>query len=116
MSMFEDDQYRWRETYFVLFDAKKRPSMERVKKVLAAQSDGYALANFSNNSTAASNRSPFGDRRLHGAGYLFYGRRRGSGASRATGQGDASRGNQSRRPGPAATHCPGHRTLRSIAF
>jgi hypothetical protein len=43
--MFEDDQYRWRETYFVLFDAKKRPRMERVKKVLAAQSDRYALAN-----------------------------------------------------------------------
>ena len=30
MSMFEDSRYRWRETYFVLFDAKKRPTLKSV--------------------------------------------------------------------------------------
>ena len=29
MSMFEDSRYRWRETYFVLFDAKRRPTAEK---------------------------------------------------------------------------------------
>ncbi len=28
MSLFEDSQYRWRETYFVLFQQKDRPSVE----------------------------------------------------------------------------------------
>lgn len=36
MSMFEEGDYRWRETYFVLFDSKKRPRAEAVKKVLHA--------------------------------------------------------------------------------
>jgi hypothetical protein len=34
VSTFENDRYRWRETYFLLFDAAKRPSMEQVQKVL----------------------------------------------------------------------------------
>ena len=43
MSMFEETHYRWRETYFVLFDARKRPSLERMKKALAALSKRYQL-------------------------------------------------------------------------
>ena len=46
MSMFEDEHYRWRETYFVLFDAKKRPPHEKMKKVLSSLSDRYQMANF----------------------------------------------------------------------
>src|SRR5438045_9194744 len=32
MSTFENDRYRWRETYFLLFDSTKRPAMEQVRK------------------------------------------------------------------------------------
>lgn len=45
MSMFEDQHYRWRETYFVLFDSAKRPSLAAVKKLLAALGDRYSLVN-----------------------------------------------------------------------
>ncbi len=34
MSTFENDRYRWRETYFLLFDSSKRPAMEQVQKLL----------------------------------------------------------------------------------
>jgi hypothetical protein len=34
MSTFESDRYRWRETYFVLFDSAQRPTMEKVEKAL----------------------------------------------------------------------------------
>jgi len=34
MSMFEREDYAWRETYFVLFDRAKRPTMNAVEKVL----------------------------------------------------------------------------------
>ncbi len=49
MSMFEDDRYRWRETYFVLFDRKHRPSTDRVKRALAALGDRYLMQNLSGN-------------------------------------------------------------------
>ena len=45
MSMFEDSRYRWRETYFVLFDAKKRPKLTRVAKTLSAMNERFALIN-----------------------------------------------------------------------
>jgi hypothetical protein len=45
MSMFEDTRYRWRETYFVLFDAKKRPTLETVAKRLSALSKRFELTN-----------------------------------------------------------------------
>ena len=45
MSMFEDQHYRWRETYFVLFDSAKRPTLAAVKKTLSALDDRYALVN-----------------------------------------------------------------------
>jgi hypothetical protein len=34
MSLFADSRYQWRETYFVLFDSKNRPSTSDVKRVL----------------------------------------------------------------------------------
>ena len=45
MSMFENDQYRWRETYFVLFDAAKRPTLRKVKQKLADMNKRFAFAN-----------------------------------------------------------------------
>src|SRR5262245_52472320 len=34
MSTFDQDDFRWRETYFVLFDSRKRPRTEAVQKLL----------------------------------------------------------------------------------
>ena len=45
MSTFEDDRYRWRETYFVLFPASRRPALNTVEKKLAALSKRYSLEN-----------------------------------------------------------------------
>ena len=45
MSTFEDDRYRWRETYFVLFPASRRPTLKVVEKKLAALSKRYSLEN-----------------------------------------------------------------------
>ena len=49
MSMFEDNRYRWRETYFVLFDAKKRPKLSGVTKMLSALNERFQLTNLSAN-------------------------------------------------------------------
>ncbi len=45
MSTFENDRYRWRETYFVLFPASRRPMLKVVEKRLAALSKRYSLEN-----------------------------------------------------------------------
>jgi len=45
MSMFEDSRYRWRETYFVLFDATKRPKLTSVTKMLSALNKRFQLTN-----------------------------------------------------------------------
>jgi hypothetical protein len=45
MSTFEDDRYRWRETYFVLFPSDRRPSLQVVEKKLASLSKRYTLEN-----------------------------------------------------------------------
>jgi hypothetical protein len=45
MSTFEDDRYRWRETYFVLFHGSNRPGLKAVEKRLAALSKRYLLSN-----------------------------------------------------------------------
>ncbi len=47
MSMFDNDQYRWRETYFVLFDVKKRPKLSRVTKAISALNKRFQLTNLS---------------------------------------------------------------------
>jgi hypothetical protein len=50
MSTFEDERYRWRETYFVLFPAARRPPLQTVQKRLAALSKRYLLSNQSEDS------------------------------------------------------------------
>jgi hypothetical protein len=47
MSTFEDHNYRWRETYFVLFDVKKRPKLQIVAKTIQALNKRYELRNLS---------------------------------------------------------------------
>lgn len=47
MSTFEDDRYRWRETYFVMFFSSKRPDLKTVEKKLASLSKRYVLSNLS---------------------------------------------------------------------
>ena len=43
MSTFEDNRYRWRETCFVLFDAKRRPTLEAVAETVAALNKRFEL-------------------------------------------------------------------------
>ncbi len=45
MSMFEDRQYQWRETYFVLFRAANRPPMDALKKRLERSECRFTLTN-----------------------------------------------------------------------
>jgi len=45
MSTFDNEDYKWRETYFVLFDSSKRPSLKRTQKMLRSLSDRYVLVN-----------------------------------------------------------------------
>jgi len=45
MSMFENDQFRWRETYFVLFESARRPKLKTVLKKLAALNNRFTLTN-----------------------------------------------------------------------
>jgi hypothetical protein len=45
MSMFEDNRYRWRETYFVLFHAKRRPTLKSLTKMLSALNRRFELTN-----------------------------------------------------------------------
>ena len=43
MSLFENDQYQWRETYFVLFQESDRPLADDVVKILSEQDDRFEL-------------------------------------------------------------------------
>jgi hypothetical protein len=43
MSTFEDKNYRWRETYFVLFDAKQRPKLKMVVKAVSDLNPRYEI-------------------------------------------------------------------------
>lgn len=45
MSTFEREEYKWRETYFVLFDSCQRPSLKKVESVLMDLSDRFVLSN-----------------------------------------------------------------------
>ncbi len=45
MSMFEDNRYRWRETYFVLFASKNRPRLATMQKALSQLDARYQFAN-----------------------------------------------------------------------
>jgi hypothetical protein len=44
MSMFEREEFKWRETYFVFFDARQRPSLKQVEKRLHSLSDRFELS------------------------------------------------------------------------
>jgi hypothetical protein len=43
MSLFENEQYRWRETYFVLFDAQNRPTTKQVTDALQQVNERYQI-------------------------------------------------------------------------
>jgi hypothetical protein len=45
MSMFEDRQYQWRETYFVLFRSMNRPKLSALQKRLAHADCRFTLGN-----------------------------------------------------------------------
>ena len=45
MSMFENNQYRWRETYFVLFRSSKRPTLETLQHRLSKLNSRFTLTN-----------------------------------------------------------------------
>jgi len=45
MSMFENHEYRWRETCFVLLDSGNRPTGRAIEKKLSELSDRYTLKN-----------------------------------------------------------------------
>lgn len=45
MSMFERDEYKWRETYFVLFDSAKRPTLSQIEGVLRDLNERFELTN-----------------------------------------------------------------------
>ena len=47
MSMFENSQYRWRETYFVLFQSSKRPTLETLQHKLSKLNSRFTLTNLS---------------------------------------------------------------------
>jgi hypothetical protein len=47
MSTFERDEFKWRETYFVMFDSAKRPTLKTVERVLRELSDRFELSNAS---------------------------------------------------------------------
>jgi hypothetical protein len=44
MSLFEDDRYRWRETYFVLFRESNRPLAKAVEQTLKELGGRYEIA------------------------------------------------------------------------
>jgi hypothetical protein len=45
MSTFENQGYRWRETYFVLFDSANRPTVSQVEAALGVLNDRFELQN-----------------------------------------------------------------------
>jgi hypothetical protein len=44
MSTFESDKFRWRETYFVLFDAARRPALHKVEQTIQKLKDRFELS------------------------------------------------------------------------
>ena len=43
MTMFEADQFQWRETYFVLFSSRKRPTLDEIERALRQLGSHYQL-------------------------------------------------------------------------
>lgn len=44
MSLFENDEYRWRETYFVLFDSKQCPPADKIEKGIKQLDRHYQIS------------------------------------------------------------------------
>jgi len=45
MSMFQDESYDWRDTYFVLFESANRPQLDDVKRMVEQLNARYELSN-----------------------------------------------------------------------
>jgi len=45
MSLFENRQYNWRETYSVLFESSNRPTLEKVQQTLVKLNNRFTLTN-----------------------------------------------------------------------
>ncbi len=43
MSLFENDQYQWRETYFILFDEANQPSAQKLERALRRLDPRYVV-------------------------------------------------------------------------
>ena len=52
MSLFENAEYRWRETFLVLFASEQRPSAKEFKKALAGLGDRYRVDSLVENDQA----------------------------------------------------------------
>ena len=44
MSLFENEQYQWRETYFVLFEASQRPKTDALVKAIDQAGEGFQVS------------------------------------------------------------------------
>ncbi len=53
MSLFENDEYQWRETYFVLFDKEKRPTAEQIDDLMSGLNKGYVVSDVRANDEGA---------------------------------------------------------------
>jgi hypothetical protein len=51
MSTFESAGYQWRETYFVLFDSLRRPSVDSISKTVSKLSRRFQLKNVTGDDT-----------------------------------------------------------------
>lgn len=49
MADLDNDQFRWRETYFVWFDEKRRPKLDRVAETVRALRGHFQLENGESN-------------------------------------------------------------------
>ena len=47
MSLFEDDQYSWRETFFILFDVADRPTAQQIESAIKKLGPSYEVNNLS---------------------------------------------------------------------
>jgi hypothetical protein len=45
MSTFEREEFKWRETYFVLFDSTKRPTLATIEAALRDLNDRFQISN-----------------------------------------------------------------------
>ncbi|MBX7167914.1 MAG: hypothetical protein K1X74_16390 [Pirellulales bacterium] len=45
MSLFEDQEYEWRDTYFVMFKSAKRPQLNQVRDAIARLNRRFELTN-----------------------------------------------------------------------